>query len=143
VGTPNPSGACVSIDLEAAAGILKAFAGERKICYVAGKSPLFNGIEKLFQQEEETSKGTLLVYDGARPEEKTSLQCPQHDIVICGSRREAFYSGFWVLEYPAFEMGVLAARILVNSLRDRGVRPQTVTLVPSLFSPEGELFHLF
>ncbi len=143
VGLRNPSGVSVSIDLEGAAAILKAFAGERGIRYRAGERALFSGLGKILQQEGKESKGTLWVYDEACPkEEQTPPLGPGDDIVICGSRREAFYSGFWVLEFPAFEMGVLAARILVNSLRNRGVRPQAVSVVPSLFSPEGELFHL-
>jgi LacI family transcriptional regulator len=143
VGLRNPSGVSVSIDLEGTASILKAFAGERGIRYKAGERALFPGLGKNLQQEGKESKGTLWVYDEACPkEEQTPPLGPGDDIVICGSRREAFYSGFWVLEFPAFEMGVLAARILVNSLRNRGVRPQAVSVVPSLFSPEGELFHL-
>ncbi len=143
IGPPNPSGARVSVDLEAAAAMLKVFAGARKIRYVAGEKPLFTGLEKLLHQEKNMPEGTLLVSDGAKPEETASLKGPQDEIVICGSRRDAVFPGVWVLEYPAFEMGVLAARILVNSLRGRGVRPQAVALVPSLFSPEGELFQEF
>jgi len=143
VGSPNPSGAHVSVDLEATAAILKGFAGARKIRYVAGEKPLFTGLGKLLQQEIKTPEGRLLVCDGAKPPWTASLEHPHDEIVICGSRREAVYPGVWVLEYPAFEMGVLAARILVNGLRNRGVRPQAVSLVPSLFSPEGELFQQF
>jgi len=143
IGPPNPSGTCVSVDLEAAAAILRVFAGARKILYVAGEKPIFTGLGKFLQQEGNKPEGTLLVCDGANPEEPASLRQPQDEIVICGSRREALCPGVWVLEYPAFEMGVLTARILVNSLRNRGVRPQAVTLVPSLFSPDGELFQQF
>lgn len=143
VGMSNPGGVGVSVDIHGAASALKAFAGPRRIQYKYGERPLFPGLGEILQHETQGSGASLHVYDGACPEEGgTSPPDPGDDIVLCGSRGEAVYSGFWVLEFPAFEMGVLAARILVNSLRNRGARPQSVSLVPSLFSPEGELFHL-
>jgi len=33
---------------------------------------------------------------------------------------------------------VLAGRVLLNMLRGKGVRPETVTVAPSLLSPDGE-----
>ena len=141
VGSYNPGSTNVSVDMEAAAQALKALAAGREIIYREGDGALFTGLDGLLGVEVKKARGILHVMDGMpREENTTSFREPCDDYVISGSRKEALFCGFWVLEYPAFEMGVLAARILVNGIRGKGVRPHDVFLVPSLFSPEGDLF---
>ena len=46
--------------------------------------------------------------------------------------------GWHCLEWPAFEMGVTMARIMLNALRGQGPCPQETLLVPVLRNPAGE-----
>ncbi|HPJ48055.1 MAG TPA: hypothetical protein PK162_04125 [Synergistales bacterium] len=44
-------------------------------------------------------------------------------------------SGAWKLYWPAFELGTLSARLLLNTIQAKGVRPGAVSVLPVLSGP--------
>ena len=77
--------------------------------------------------------GRFVVWDGV--EFSSSEKKPD---LICGDERLAKWLDVPCLRFPVRELGVLAARVLVNMIRSVGVRP-TMTLVrPPLLSSSGE-----
>ena len=132
IGNSSPGGVSIAVDDEAAAVKLRRLAAGRKVCHIKGENPLFPSVDP--GSGEPAARGTLLVFDGAFGESPGVSD----DAVVCGCQSMCVPAGWYRLLFPAFEMGVLAGRVLLNMLRGKGVRPETVTVAPSLLSPDGE-----
>ncbi len=134
VGMPSPSGVSVLVDIEAAASLLQGLAGRKEIEILQGEGPFFPGLIKFLPGNRNKGDGTVKVFDGILP--PGSGPVPGDFRVICTTRKSpAFFPGSWKLYWPAFELGTLSARVLLNTIRGRGVRPETVRLLPVLSGP--------
>lgn len=137
VGTSFSSGVSVVVDMEVAANLLKGLAGERGIELLQGERPFFPGIGKFLPGAKKGEGGTVKVFDGVLPPCKGSD--PADTPVVCTTRRcPDVFCNFWKLYWPAFELGTLSARVLLNTIRGKGVRPETVRLLPILSGPPSD-----
>ncbi|MDO9508976.1 MAG: LacI family DNA-binding transcriptional regulator [Thermovirgaceae bacterium] len=137
VGIPSPSGVSVLVDIEVAASLLQGLAGDRDIEIVQGERPFFPGIHSFLPVVKKKESGTVRVYDGNLPPD---TETEHGDIlVICTTRKCPVLSpDSWRLYWPAFELGTLSARVLLNTIRGRGARPETVRLLPVLSGPSRD-----
>lgn len=137
VGSLFPAGVSVVVDMEAAATLLRGLAGERNIELSQGERAFFAGMGAFLPGAEKREGGAVRVFDGILPPEKgidtgdtlvicTTRKCP---VISCSS---------WRLYWPAFELGTLSARVLLNTIKGRGVRPETVRLLPVLSGPSRD-----
>ncbi len=137
VGALSPSGVSVVVDTEAAVAMLQGLAGERNIELFQGERVFFPGLDTLLQAERKGGGGTVRVFDGVLPPEKEID--PGDTLVICTTRKCPVIScNFWRLYWPAFELGTLSARVLLNTIKGRGARPETVRLLPVLSGPSPD-----
>jgi len=134
VGTKFPSWVSVVVDTEAAANLLLGLAGERDIEILQGERPFFPDIGTFLPDVKKGEGGAVRVFDGVLPPDvKTD---PRDTLVICTTRKCPVIScSSWRLYWPAFELGTLSARVLLNTIRGKGVRPETVRLLPVLSGP--------
>ncbi|MBP9028024.1 MAG: LacI family DNA-binding transcriptional regulator [Aminivibrio sp.] len=114
---------------------LKMLAGStRALRYRAGCGILlFPFLSRMIEPWEKGEKGVFSVIDG---EDQPVLD--DHQGVFCTRGGTHPPRGMHSLEWPAFEFGVTAARILVNVLQGQAPIPEITYLVPALKSPEGE-----
>ncbi len=134
VGLEYPAGISVMVDPDSAVSRLMGLADGREVEIVQGERPLFPGIVPLVHREKAGRSGTVRVFDGVAPPCGESL--PDDDVVVCTTRKSlAPAKCCWKLYWPAFELGTLSARVLLNTIKERGVRPDTVRLLPVLSGP--------
>lgn len=134
VGGPSPSGVSVAVDMEAAATLLRGLAGERDIEFLQGEKPFFPGMGAFLPDAKKGERGTVTVFDGVLPPDRKTV--PGDVCVICTTRKcPILYPDCRKLYWPAFELGAISARVLLNTIRGRGVRPETVRLLPVLSAP--------
>ena len=134
VGPKREGGHTVSVDLGSAAAQLVRLADGRAVKLFQGENPFFPGIGALLPDGAPKKEGTVRLFDGLLPQgEGTS---PGDTLVISAARRcPAVPTGAWKLYWPAFELGNLSARLLLNIIQGKGVRPQAVSVLPVLSGP--------
>lgn len=131
VGTRLEEGVSVVVDTGSAAAQLIRLAGQRDIIVRQGENPLFPGIQPFLPRTHNKKEGALTVFDGTPPD--MDIVNPEDIWVVCATRRQPpVPPGAWTLYWPAFELGTLSARLLLNIIQGKGVRPGTVTVLPSL-----------
>ncbi|HOI81912.1 MAG TPA: LacI family DNA-binding transcriptional regulator [Synergistales bacterium] len=134
VGRTRAGGASVSVDIGSAASQLTRLAEGRKIEVFQGENPLFPGIQVLLPGDTERGGGTVRIFDGLLPPRNGSSS--EGIAVVCATRRcPVVPSGAWKLYWPAFELGTLSARLLLNTIQAKGVRPGAVSVLPVLSGP--------
>lgn len=134
VGRKREGSVSVSVDMDSAACRLIRLADGRRIELFQGEKPLFPGIGSLLPIDGATRKGSLRLFDGLLPPRNGSS--PDDADVICATRRCPMVpTGAWKLYWPAFELGTLSARLLLNIIQEKGVRPQVVSVLPVLSGP--------
>ena len=114
---------------------LKTLAGKTaKLRYrEGGGALLFPFLSRMIDPWAEGEDQVFSVLDG------TDLPPPaEPQGVFCARPGVRPPRGMHALEWPAFEFGVTAGRILVNVLQGQSSVPEVTYLVPSLKSPEGE-----
>lgn len=118
----------VLIDNEEGLRRLGSLARETPICYRPGREALFREIgEKL--EKLPGVKGSppgWVLCDGTVPERG------EQGILACGQVPEHNPSGLPLLVWPAFETGVLSARLLLNALKQQPNLPDVVLVPPRL-----------
>lgn len=137
VGTEFHSGVSVVVDTGAASNLLRGLAGDRDIELFQGERPFFPDIGLFLAGSKKKEGGTVRVFDGILP---SNEKVDQRDtFVICTTRKCPVIShSSWRLYWPAFELGTLSARVLLNTIRGKGVRPETVRLLPVLSEPSRD-----
>jgi len=131
VGTKREDGISVLVDNSSAAEQLTRLAGERDIILHQGENPFFRGIQPLLPRAQKKGAGVVSVYDGTPP--PMDIASSEDTKVICATRKHPHVPpGNWTLYWPAFELGTLSARLLLNIIQGKGLRPGTVTVLPSL-----------
>ena len=134
VGLEYAAGVSVVVDHDHAISSLMALAEGRAVEIQQGEKPLFPGIVNLLPRQKAGKSGTVRVFDGVSPPCCEPL--PDDVIVVCTTRKSPVPAkGIWKLYWPAFELGTLSARVLLNTIKGRGVRPDTVRLLPVLSGP--------
>lgn len=120
----------VWIDEKDAVRRVSELAGDRPRFYRSGNGALMGFLREL---ESEAGAGEpFTVYDGAEPESD------KRPGLVCADERYAQWLHVPCLRFPARELGVLTARLAVNSLRGRGVCPRVVFVRAPLISASGE-----
>lgn len=108
--------------------------GSSPLRYLKGRGTLlFPFLSEILKPWNKGETGVTVVLDGFDP--------PEADVergVLCTLPGMAPSPGWSTLEWPAFELGVTAGRILVNVLQGQSPVPEITYLVPGLKSPEGE-----
>lgn len=137
VGEAPQSGVSVAVDTEAAASLLRDLARGREVEILQGERPFFPGIGRFLPVQGKEGGGTVRFYDGTLPSGRETA--PDDSDVICTTRKHPVHScEAWNLFWPAFELGTLSGRILLNTMLGRGVRPETVRALPVLSAPSGD-----
>lgn len=127
VGSLPVGEASIVLDHEAALGGLRKLAAGRRLLYRGGGGGSFAGLDLT---ESEGAQGAVMhVYDGLFP--ALPLERPA---VYCGDSVVAGALGCHGMEWPWFDIGVLAGRIIFNRIQGKGVRPDQVS-VPPRFTP--------
>ena len=134
VGEHDPNGVSIKFDEAAIVDKIMKMTDGLGFRYHKGEGAVYPFLEK-YQSEKDVK---VHLIDG-RVNKKIEAS-PLNFMVICGSQGEALVSGAWALEFPAFHLGALSGRLLINCLKDRRIRPQSVLVVPQVFTPEGELW---
>ena len=118
----------VGLDREWTAQLVRSLRGGRRLVCRGGENAAFTFLAEL---ESGGGEPGFTVWDGfCAANERPSL--------VCGDEGMAAFLGTPCLRFPARELGVLAARLLTNALRDSGVRPVAVLARPQLISASGE-----
>ncbi len=120
----------VAVEQQRTLAAVRALARGRPVRYRRGAQGAFAFLEAL---QDPLGQGAFAVWDGCCPDEGQ----PPPDLV-CGDLATARRWGVPCLSYPAEELGILAARVATNVVRDRGVRPRCTLVRPVVLSPLGE-----
>lgn len=128
VGFRGDGAHSVLIDLEEGGKQLKALSGGAPILYRPGPEALFHGMGELLGDH--TGQGTAQTEwefcDGG------PASCGARSVAACGRMTGCCHSGVPLLIWPAFETGVLSARLLLNALKGQGALPEVVLVQPRL-----------
>lgn len=127
VGYEPVGEASIVLDRDAALEGLRRLAGEKRLLYKGGRGGSFSGLD--LPEGEEIDAPFLPVYDGLCPSLNGAPPA-----VYCGDPDVARQLGCHGMNWPWFDLGVLAGRILFNRVQGKGVRPDLVR-VPPRFSP--------
>jgi LacI family transcriptional regulator len=98
-----------------------------------GGTLLFPFLPRMIEPWAKGEKKVFPVIDGA-----DQLPINESKGIFCTRAGTCPPPGMHSLEWPAFEFGVTAARILLNVLQGQSSVPEITFLVPSLKSPDGE-----
>lgn len=121
---PLRLGSAIVIDEERLARALEALAGPAGLVLRQGPAPLFPGLARHLKSDR---PGALPLYD-----DHPLPSPPPKRAVLCGRPDLASHLGWISVPWPAFEIGVLAGRLLFNLIRDQGSRPGQIRLTPSV-----------
>lgn len=126
-GVPRSGKYCVDIDFRDAQERISSLARGRPIQY-GGSCGFFPALAALSRPGKGAS---FVIWDGS------GIPFSAHVDLVCGELEVARCLNVPCLCFPAREMGMLAARVLSNAIRDRGVRPQCTLVRPILQMPEN------
>ena len=121
----------VWLDESGARERVQALAGERTIAYRGGADAQMGFLAGL--GGENSAGERFVICDGLR-----ELPEAERPDLICVDEARARLLGVPCLRLPVRELGVLAARVLMNFLHQRGARPSAVLVRPPLLSDSGE-----
>ena len=139
VGSENPRGFSVLIDVERGAQKLQKIAKGR-VCEVrSGSAPFFRDIASFLKGPSLKTLPPLYVVDSSHD---IPISGGGENVVLCGYPNVARLLKSYCLDWPAFELGAIAGRLSLNAIQEKGVRPEKVMVVPPLYSPEGDIVSL-
>ena len=118
----------VDLDRDWTAQLVRSLCGDRRVVYRGRWNAAFAFLADLERGGDEPA---FTIWDGV-------CAANEHPALICGGEELAAILGVPCLRFPARELGVLAARLLTNAIRDSGVRPVAVLARPPLLSAAGE-----
>jgi len=119
----------VLLDEEVISRNVLSFAGGRPISYRGGDRPFFPFLEGLSSIGREDG---MVLWDGDLP----SLDNLAEGILLCGDRSILAPLMVPHLPWPAFDMGHLSARGLINVVREKGVRPKEIKVSSGIVGVE-------
>ena len=90
-------------------------------------------LEKLLQVRHAPDETIIPVFDGFSREDLPGRR------FVCALQGSAPREGKYSLEWPAFEFGAAAGRIMLKLLQGRSPVPSATYLIPALKSPGGEV----
>lgn len=109
-------------------------AGKKEAAYSSGeRPPLFPFLKKLLKPWHDGDEKLVPVFDGVNERD-----LPGGAGFSCVPQGGASPEGKYTLEWPAFEFGVAAGRIIIKILQVGPSIPSTTYLIPTLKSPGGE-----
>ena len=118
---------------------IKSLAGGNRVVYMGSDGAMMPFLAGLRGKQGENAaacadggRKDFIIWDGNGDfsGEKPSL--------VCGDTSLAYACGAYSLGFPARELGVLSARLLVNAIRGRGSRPAVTLVKAPLYSASGE-----
>ena len=130
LGRSLPRGSAIVIDEGRLAQALLCLAGPEGIALLQGERPLFPGLAPLIPEPPDAARA-LALYDGLVPRPPLPTRA-----ILCGQPDLAALFNWISVPWPAFELGVLAGRLLFNLIRDQGSRPGEIRLAPSVVLPD-------
>lgn len=122
----------VDIEHEQTIARINSMAGGRPVFYRHGAQPTASFIGEVFSGEKK--KNSFIIWDRV-----DDFPMEENPDLICGSLRIAHLMNAKCMTAPVRELGVLAARVLSNLLKENGVCPSLTLVKPSFFSEKGEL----
>lgn len=126
VGHERLGEAAIVLDHAVALEGIRRLAGEREPVYRGAPSGTFGA---LGLPEEPAGNGEpFVVYDGILPDRPLN-----GNGLICGDPATARSLACPCMDWPWFDLGVLAARILFNRIHGKGVRPDLVRVPPRFY----------
>lgn len=114
---------------------LEKIAEGHSLRYFPGDAPLFPFLSSLAPMEGEAEEDVFSIFDGVDLDWKRHK--PRQGCVCLPQGGQRLLD-MYCLEWPAFEMGITAGRVLLNAFHKQGTYPVTTFLVPSLWTPAGE-----
>ena len=114
---------------------LRSVSSGRPLCLVSGTSPLFPFLSRSIANSETAREECFWIMDDWAPED---VGCRVRFGCVCALPEEPVRSGFFRLEWPAFEMGVAVGRLLIKTLSGKDVFPTHLLPVPLLRDTMGE-----
>lgn len=132
VGFPLEGAMSVVTDLEEARRLLALVSGKAGLFHRAGPDALFPGLAGSLENAPEggVAAPAWVFCDGTPPGEG------ERAILSCGKLSAHFTASHPVLVWPAFETGVIAARLLLNSMKGQQPLPDVVMVRPRLEAAE-------
>lgn len=129
LGRSLSRGSALVIDETRLARSLLALAGQEGIALFQGDEPLFPALPLLLPEPPDRARA-LPLYDGLLPRPPLPARA-----VLCGRPEIAAFCNWISVPWPAFDIGVLAGRLLFNLIRGQGSRPGEIRLAPPLLLP--------
>lgn len=112
---------------------LRLIASGRPLRLASGPSPLFPFLAENIAAETPDTEDAFWIFDDCAPEtENFPSGC------LCALPGDPGREGFFRLEWPAFEMGVTAGRLLLKALAGKEAFSACFMPVPLLRDPSGE-----
>jgi LacI family transcriptional regulator len=112
---------------------LETVSGGRPLRLASGPSPLFTFLSRSIPNVCADEEDTFVILDDMEPN-ALSVDCD----CIAALPEDPVCSELFRLEWPAFEMGSAAGRLLLKALAKKGSLPREVQTVPLLREPSGE-----
>ena len=114
---------------------LRAVSSGRPLRFVSGASPLFPFLSRCIANFDADPEDLFWVMDDCVPED---LEYTVRFGCVCTFPEEPVRTGFFRLEWPAFEMGVAVGRLLLKALSGKQTFPTRLLPVPLVRDLEGE-----
>ena len=114
---------------------LRSVSSGRPLRFVSGTSPLFPFLSRSITDSEAAPEEYFWIMDGCVPEDvgrTVRFGC------VCTLPEEPVRTGFFRIEWPAFEMGVAVGRLLMKASSGKDVFPTRLMPVPLVRDPAGE-----
>jgi LacI family transcriptional regulator len=126
LGQSLSRGSAIIIDEPHLARELLARSGPAGIRLFQGPLPLFPGLAECIPEPADPERA-LPLYDGLLPRPPLPERA-----ILCGEPAIAAFMGWPAVPWPAFDIGVLAGRLLFNLIRDQGSRPGEIRITPAV-----------
>lgn len=106
---------------------LRAISSGRPLRFVSGTSPLFPFLSRCTANFDTNPEDLFWIMDDCVPED---LEYPVRFGCVCSFPEEPLRTGFFRLEWPAFEIGVAVGRLLLKALSGKQTFPTCLLPVP-------------
>lgn len=117
IGSSGPNGGMrIQLDEDSLREAALEIAKGRPLVYRSGPFPLFPFFSQFGKEEaEELPSNAVVLFDDCLP----PMGWPPDRGVVCGNPEWAKIGGFSCFEWPAFDLGVISARLLLDALKGK------------------------